>query len=201
MIVKLKGYIENLDDDFIDLDVGGVVFRVLMSNKNILKLGPIGSKVNLFIYEIIKEDSRIFAGFLENNERDIFSDLLTVQGVGGKMGINIMSNLDSEMIVQGIHNQDSQIFKNISGVGNKLALRIINELREKIKKKVLNKKIDISNKENLVFNDLVSCLLNLGFSQKICESTASYVINENQNKKLEELIPIAVKSLSNPSQQ
>jgi len=111
-----------------------------------------------------------------------------------------MSNLESQMIVQSINNEDSQIFKNISGVGNKLAIRIINELKEKIKKKIHVKKIDVSFKNNSIFNDLVSCLLNLGFSQKICESTASYVINKNQNKKLEELIPIAVKSLSNPSQ-
>ena len=199
MIVKLKGFIENLDDHFIDLDVRGVVFRILMSNKNILKLGPVGSQVDLFIYEIIKEDSRIFAGFLDDQERDIFSDLLTVQGVGGKMAINIMSKMDSQVIVQSIHNEDSLVFKNISGVGNKLALRIINELKEKIKKKIHVKKINISEKDNSTFNDLVSCLLNLGFSQKICESTASYVINKNQKKKLEELIPIAVKSLSNPN--
>ena len=137
MIVKLKGLIENLDDHYIDLDVRGVVFRILMSNKNILKLGPIGSQVDLFIYEIIKEDSRIFAGFLDDQERDIFSDLLTVQGVGGKMAINIMSNMDSQVIVQSIHNEDSLVFKNISGVGNKLALRIINELKEKLKRKFM----------------------------------------------------------------
>ena len=93
MIVKLKGNIENLDENFIDLDVNGVVFRVLMSNKNISKMGTIGSYVNIFIYEIIKEDSRIFAGFLREEERETFGDLLSVQGVGGKMAINIMSNL------------------------------------------------------------------------------------------------------------
>ena len=59
--------------------------------------------------------------------------------------------------------------------------------------------ISLSNKDNIIFKDLVSCLINLGFSQNVCETTASNVINENQNKKLEELIPIAVKSLSNPS--
>ena len=111
------------------------------------------------------------------------------------MAINIMSNMDSQVIVQSIHNEDSLVFKNISGVGNKLALRIINELKEKLKENSC-KKINISEKDNSTFNDLVSCLLNLGFSQKICESTASYVINKNQKKKLEELIPIAVKSLS-----
>ena len=200
MIVKLKGFIENLDDDFIDLDVQGIVYRILMSNKDIKELGSIGSQITLFIYEIIKEDARIFAGFLQNEARETFSDLLTVQGVGGKMAINIMSNLDNETIVQSIYNENNQIFKKISGVGNKLALRIINELKDKIKNKILNKKVIFSKENNTIFNDLVSCLVNLGFSQKVCESTASYVISKNQSKKLEELIPIAVKGLSNPSQ-
>ena len=142
---------------------------------------------------------RIFAGFLKNQERETFGDLLTVQGVGGKMAINIMSNLDNEVIINSIVKEDSQIFNQISGVGKKLALRIINELKEKVKKKVIIENISLSDKDNIILKDLVSCLINLGFSQNICETTASNVINENQNKKLEELIPIAVKSLSNPS--
>ena len=198
MIIKFKGIIENIEDDFIDIDVQGVVYRVLMSSMNILQLGTVGSTITIYIYEIIKEDSRLLVGFLHYSDRETFSDLLTVQGVGGKMAINIMSHLDTEMIINSIHNEDSEIFRKISGVGNKLALRIINELREKIKKKIINKKILGPKQESSMFHDLVSCLLNLGFSQKVCESTASYVINKNQNKKLEELIPIAVKSLSNP---
>lgn len=199
MITKLKGNIENKDEENIDLDVNGVVFRILMSKKNILKLGALGSYTEIFIYEIIREDARILSGFLEKEERETFSDLLTVQGVGSKMAINIMSNLDNERIIYSINQGDSQIFKNISGVGNKLALRIINELKEKIKKRIISKPLDIPEENNLVFKDLVSCLLNLGFSQKVCESTANYVINKNQDKELEELIPIAVKSLSNPT--
>ena len=199
MIVKLKGNIENFDENFIDLDVNGVVYRILMSNKDITKMGGIGSYVTIFIYEIIKEDSRIFAGFPREEERETFGDLLSVQGVGGKMAINIMSNLSNDTIIDSIVKEDSKIFNQISGVGSKIAMRIINELKEKIKKKNLSKNIFISGEKNLIFQDLVSCLLNLGFPQKVCETTASYVINNNQEKKLEELIPIAVKSLSNPS--
>lgn len=199
MIVKLKGNIENFDRNFIDLDVSGVVYRVLMSNKNISKLGSIGSYANIFIYEIIKEDSRIFAGFLREEERETFGDLLSVQGVGGKMAINIMSSLSNEIIIDSIVKEDSKIFNKINGVGSKLAMRLINELKEKIKKKNLNINITVSGEKNSIFQDLVSCLLNLGFPQKVCETTANYVINNNQEKKLEKLIPIAVKSLSNPS--
>ena len=199
MIVKLKGKIENFDENFIDLDVNGVVYRVLMSNKNISKMGAVGSYVNIFIYEIRKEDSRIFAGFLKEEEREMFGDLLSVQGVGGKMAINIMSNLTNETIIDSIIREDSKIFNKINGVGNKLAMRLINELKEKIKKKNHKKNIIIPGEKNSIFQDLVSCLLNLGFPEKVCETTANYVINNNQEKKLEELIPIAVKSLSNPS--
>jgi len=199
MIVKLKGNIENLDENFIDLDVNGVVYRVLMSNKNISKMGAVGSYVSIFIYEIRKEDSRIFAGFLKEEEREMFGDLLSVQGVGGKMAINIMSNLANETIIDAIIREDSKIFNKINGVGNKLAMRLINELKEKIKKKNHKKNIIIPGEKNSIFQDLVSCLLNLGFPEKVCETTANYVINNNQEKKLEELIPIAVKSLSNPS--
>ena len=199
MIVKLKGNIENFDENFIDLDVNGVVFRILMSNNNISKIGNIGSYITVFIYEIIKEDSRIFAGFLKEEERETFGDLLSVQGVGGKMAINIMSNLSNDTIIDSIVREDSKTFNKINGVGNKLAMRLINELKEKIKKKNLNKNIIISGENKSIFQDLVSCLLNLGFPQKVCENTANHVINNNQEKKLEELIPIAVKSLSNPS--
>ena len=199
MIVKLKGNIENFDKNFIDLDVNGVVYRVLMSNRSISKIGTIGSYVNIFIYEIRKEDSRIFAGFLKEEERETFGDLLSVQGVGGKMAINIMSSLTNETIIDSIIREDSKIFNKINGVGNKLAMRLINELKEKIKKKNHTKNIIIPGEKNSIFQDLVSCLLNLGFPEKVCETTANYVINNNQEKKLEELIPIAVKSLSNPS--
>ena len=199
MIVKLKGNIENFGENFIDLDVNGVVYRVLMSNKNISKMGAVGSYVTIFIYEIRKEDSRIFAGFLKEEERETFGDLLSVQGVGGKMAINIMSNLSNETIIDSIVREDSKVFNKINGVGNKLAMRLVNELKEKIKKKNHTKNIIIPGEKNSIFQDLVSCLLNLGFPEKVCETTANYVINNNQEKKLEELIPIAVKSLSNPS--
>ena len=142
--------------------------------------------------------SRLLVGFLHYGDRETFSDLLTVQGVGGKMAINIMSNLTNETIIDSIVREDAKIFNKINGVGNKLAMRLINELKEKIKKKNHKKNIIIPGEKNSIFQDLVSCLLNLGFPQKVCETTANYVINNNQEKKLDELIPIAVKSLSNP---
>ena len=100
MIVKLKGKIDNYSKNFIDIDVRDIVYRVLMTSSNVEFFREITAEVEIFIYEIIKEDSRTFIGFKDFKEREVFSDLLTVQGVGSKMAINIMSSLEySEIII------------------------------------------------------------------------------------------------------
>ena len=135
MIVKLKGFIEDWFEDFVDLDVKGVVYRVFVPKKNINKISEKGSLVTFFIFEILKESERLFFGFSNKNDRELFSDLLKVQGVGGKMALNIMSSLDSEVIQQSIIVKNHEVFSSVSGVGAKLSIRIVNELCEKLKKK------------------------------------------------------------------
>ena len=199
MIVKLKGFIEFCGEDYIDLDVKGVVFRVFLSNKNINKISNSESLINLFVYEVIKENERLFFGFNKYEEREIFSDLLCVQGVGGKMALNIMTKIELDEIVESINNENSKTFLSVSGVGNKLANRIINELKEKIRKKSFNVPKANNSIEKNNYNDLVSCLLNLGYPTKTCEITAEKVVNDNKTASLEKLIPVALKYLSKPS--
>lgn len=198
MIVKLKGFIEFCGEDYIDLDVKGVVFRVFLSNKNINKISNSESLINLFVFEVIKENERLFFGFNKYEEREIFSDLLCVQGVGGKMALNIMTKIELDEIVESINNENSKTFLSVSGVGNKLANRIINELKEKIRKKSFNVTQTNNSIEKNNYNDLVSCLINLGYPIKTCEITAEKVINDNKTESLEKLIPVALKYLSKP---
>jgi Holliday junction DNA helicase RuvA len=198
MIVKLKGFIEFCGEDYIDLDVKGVVFRVFLSNKNINKISNSESLINLFVFEVIKENERLFFGFNKYEEREIFSDLLCVQGVGGKMALNIMTKMELDEIVESINNENSKTFLSVSGVGNKLANRIINELKEKIRKKSFNVTQTNNSIEKNNYNDLVSCLINLGYPIKTCEITAEKVINDNKTESLEKLIPVALKYLSKP---
>ena len=198
MIVKLKGFIEDWFEDFVDLDVKGVVYRIFVPKKNINKISEKGSLVTFFIFEILKESERLFFGFSNKNDRELFSDLLKVQGVGGKMALNIMSSLDSEVIQDSIITKNQEVFSSVSGVGSKLAVRIVNELCEKLKKKEESAKV-ISNFSKTIFNDLVSCLSNLGYSQNICEKTAFEVISKNKKMNLEKLIPVALNYLSRPN--
>ena len=82
----------------------------LFPEKNINKISEKGSLVTFFIFEILKESERLFFGFSNKDDRELFSDLLKVQGVGGKMALNIMSSLDSETIQQFNNNKKSRSF-------------------------------------------------------------------------------------------
>ena len=115
------------------------------------------------------------------------------------MAINIMSYLESKDIINSIISENTKVFSLVSGVGNKLATRIVNELKEKFKKKNTEKEVLSGKKQNDQYQDLVSCLFNLGYGHKISESTATRVLSENEGEKLEELIPIALKYLSKPN--
>ena len=196
MIVKFKGKIDNYSENFIDIDVKDIVYRVLMTNSNVEFFKEITTEVEIFIYEIIKEDSRTFIGFKNFQEREVFSDLLSVQGVGSKMAINIMSSLECNEIINSIKADEISKLTNVSGVGQKLAKRINNELKEKLQKKFGLSDFKISVKDQMVKNDLISCLVNLGYPPKISESTAIEVISQNVNNDLESLIPIALKMLT-----
>ena len=196
MIVKLKGKIDNYSENFVDIDVRGIVYRVLMTNSNVEVFKKITAEVEIFTYEIIKEDSRTFIGFKNFQEREVFSDLLSVQGVGSKMAINIMSSLECNEIITSIKADEISKLTKVSGVGQKLAKRINNELKEKLQKKFELSNTKISEKDQMIKNDLISCLVNLGYPVKISESTAIEVISKNDNNDLEGLIPIALKMLT-----
>ena len=84
MIVKLKGFIDFCSIDFIDLDVNGVVYRVYIPQKNIEKIIDKSSQVSINVFEILKENERLFLVFLNSSDRELFSDLLTVQGLEEK---------------------------------------------------------------------------------------------------------------------
>ena len=199
MIVKLKGFIDFSSIDFIDLDVNGVVYRVYIPQKNIEKIIDKSSQVSIDVFEILKENERLFFGFLNSSDRELFSDLLTVQGVGGKMALNVMSQLNSNDIEGSILAKNPDVFSSVSGVGKKIAIRIINELFEKIRKKSDDKKVLKTDLTSTNYNDLVSCLHNLGYPLNVCEKTAVEVLRENKDVPLEKLIPIALNYLSKPS--
>jgi len=132
MIGKLKGVIDSLGEDFIILDVHGVGYIVNCSGRTLQSLPRIGEAATLAIETQVREDSIKLFGFTTENERDWFKILQNVQGVGTKVALAILSILSPQDLAIAIAAQDKAMVSRASGVGPKLAARIVAELKDKV---------------------------------------------------------------------
>ena len=131
MIAKLKGLLDSVSADHAVIDVNGVGYLVSASAKTLANLGGAGTPVTLHIETHVREDAIQLFGFLAERERDWFRLLQTVQGVGAKVALAILSVLSTDELHAAIANRDRTMVGRASGVGPKLAERIVNELKDK----------------------------------------------------------------------
>ncbi len=132
MIAKLTGILDSTGDDWAVLDVGGVGYLIFCSARTLAALLEMGETVSLNIETHVREDHIHLFGFMEDVERDWFRLLLTVQGVGAKVALAILSVLPPGDLMQAIAAQDKTAVSRANGVGPKLAARIVNELKDKM---------------------------------------------------------------------
>ncbi|MFN7227020.1 MAG: Holliday junction branch migration protein RuvA [Holosporales bacterium] len=131
MIAFLQGTVADSGVDSVVLDVHGVGYRVLCSAKTLASLPPQGQACRLWTDMHIREDAHILYGFTSNAEQHWFRLLNSVQGVGGKAALAVLSHLTPEQVERALAAQDSAAFRAADGVGPKLAQRIVAELKDK----------------------------------------------------------------------
>jgi Holliday junction DNA helicase RuvA len=172
MIGKLKGMIDSYGEDFIILDVNGVGYVVQCSARTLQKLPPIGEAAALAIETQVREDAIRLFGFTSDAERDWFRLLQTVQGVGAKVALAILSILAPGELTSAISMQDKATVARAQGVGPKLAARIVAELKDKapafgsIDPAVAQLAgVDESKSAPLPMRDAISALVHLGYGR------------------------------------
>ena len=131
MIAKLKGVLDETGEDWAIIDVQGVGYLVHCSAKTLNALGETGEAVTVFTDLQVSENDMRLLGFAESGERDWFRLLTTVQGVGSKVALAILSALSTGELCDACAAQDSASVSRAKGVGAKIAERIVNELKEK----------------------------------------------------------------------
>ena len=131
MIGKLKGLIDSFGEDFVILDVNGVGYVVTCSARTLQKMPRAGEGAALSIETLVREDSIRLFGFESDAERDWFKLLQSVQGVGAKVALAILSILSPGELATAIAMQDKALVSRAPGVGPKLAARIVAELKDK----------------------------------------------------------------------
>lgn len=132
MIAKLKGLVDSVGADFAVIDVGGVGYLVSCSSRTLGSLPPVGEPASLAVETEIREDRIHLYGFSRSAERDCFRLLRSVQGVGVKVALAILSALTPDEIGRAIAAEDAKSLSRANGVGGKLAARIVNELKDKV---------------------------------------------------------------------
>jgi Holliday junction DNA helicase RuvA len=132
MIAKLAGVVDQIGPEGAVIDVGGVGYLAFCSTRTISRLPPVGSTASLLIETHVREDHIHLYGFVDTAERDWFRRLTTVQGVGARLALAILSAVAPEQLGLAILAQDKAALARADGVGARLATRIVNELRDKV---------------------------------------------------------------------
>lgn len=132
MIATLSGIVDQVSTDGAVIDVGGVGYLAFCSSRTLGQLPPPGAAARLLIETHVREDHIHLYGFVDPAERDWFRRLTTVQGVGARLALAILSVLNPDALALAIFAQDKASLARADGVGAKLAARIVNELRDKV---------------------------------------------------------------------
>jgi len=205
MIAKLTGVIDTLGQGYLILDVNGVGYLVQASTRTLSRIGGKGDPASLLIETVIREDAFTLFGFADKAEQEWFKLLTSVQGVGAKAGLAILSVNTPDKISLAIAAKDKAAIQAADGVGPKLATRILTELKDKAANIDLGANpqsvsfSDIASDEPTpdtgIDNDAISALVNLGYARSDA-FTAVTKAKPQANDNLQDLIRLALKELS-----
>lgn len=206
MIGKLTGVVDSTGEDWALIDVNGVGYIAFASGRTLGALPGRGEAVALLIETHVREDHIHLFGFIDAAERDWFRLLCTVQGVGAKMALALLSALDPAALQQTIAAQDKTALTRANGVGPKLAQRIASELKDKAGAIALSPTTSqplnggatpAADGEAAVSADAVSALVNLGYGRTEAFSAVARAASEagEQGASVESLIKAGLKEL------
>lgn len=172
MFARLKGIVDEIGEDTAIVDVGGVGYLVHCSSRTLGGLPGRGEAVRLEIETHVREDHIHLYGFADTGERDWFRLLTTVQGVGARVALAILSVLPPDALVQAVAAQDKAAVARANGVGPKLAQRIVSELKDKVGSMSFAPGAAVAGDsgkgaapESGASDDAVSALVNLGYGR------------------------------------
>lgn len=190
MIAGVKGIIESIGSNWVILDVGGVAFQVFLPTSTLSNLSVVGRPARLHTHLHVREDNLTLYGFGSARELSLFETLITVKGIGPKLGLAMLSAMDAEQLATAIAAGDANMLTAVPGIGQKTANRIILELKDKIGGTwMLTQDLESVQRNS----EVVAALTSLGYS--VVEATrAVAALPSSSQLSLEDKIKLALKS-------
>lgn len=205
MIAMLRGRILHLGETDCLIDVGGVGYQCQMTKRCLAQMGEVGAEVTIYVDTAIRDDSIVLTGFSNIDIKAAWNLLKTVQGVGTKAALSILSALTPDELMLAIAASDRAMISRADGVGPKLAQRIINELAEKIANIPLGGHQPVVSSGGAgigvaagdpVLGDATSALVNLGYGRAEAHQVVATLIKESDAPRIEDILPLALKRLA-----
>ncbi len=196
MIAYLSGKLLEKQATAVIVDVGGVGYEVIIPLSTFYELGEVGDTVELRIYTHVREDVLQLFGFRTLRERELYLKLISVNGIGAKSGITMLSGMSADEIVTAIRTDNLARLTSIPGVGKKTAERLVIELRDK-----LNEFTTQATQEHIaaggnqaelpadaVFDDALSALVNLGYQRNAAEKALNQAVKDGTEISVQKLL-------------
>ena len=206
MIAHLSGTLLSKHPNSVILDVAGVGYEVNIPISTFYDLEETGSNVQLRIYTHVREDALQLYGFKTTRERELFLRLISVSGIGPRLGITLLSGLSADEMIASIRTNDLARLTLIPGVGRKTAERLVMELRDKVAslssaelEEEFGKKTDTGAPvitEDSMRGDVLSALLNLGYQRNAAEKAVTAAIDEGGDISVELILRRSLKKLA-----
>jgi Holliday junction DNA helicase RuvA len=171
MISVLHGSIISQETDGIIVDVSGVGFHVMVPSNLRDQLQP-GENVYLFTRMIVREDALLLCGFETRDGREVFDLLLSVNGIGPRLALSVLSTLTPDTIRRAVFNEQADIFRRVPGIGNKTAQKIVLHLKDRLPK---TEGLEPLSRISDVDSEVLSALTSLGYSLVEAQAALQYI--------------------------
>ncbi len=201
MIAFVKGRIDEITEENVVIDVGGIGYNVKISTQTAALLPGLGEEIKLYTYTCVREDTFSLYGFLTRDDLEIFKRLITVNGIGPKGGLAILSVMSADNLRFAIISGDAAAISKAPGIGKKTAERVILDLKDKISledtlvhKEMLRFKEEGSVSDNRARNEAVEALTALGYSASDALHAVKSV-QTDENMDVETILKLALKNM------
>ena len=202
MIAQLRGVLLHIGARDCLIEVGGVGYQCQMGQKCLTRIGQVGDAAVIYTHTAIKDDGIILTGFADLEMKAAWHLLKTVQGVGDKAALAILSVVAPDALMLAIAAADKAVIQRAEGVGAKLAQRIINELADKVADISLAASASpdsapaTTKTSDPILLDTISALVNLGYGRSEAHQAVAQLMREEDTPSVETLVPLALKHLA-----
>jgi Holliday junction DNA helicase RuvA len=192
MIAFLNGVVAKKSTGQLIIDVSGVGYSVEVSTQTQDKLPKEGSKIQLLIYHHFTDSDQRLFGFSEQKEKNLFERLITVKGIGPKLGLTILSGMPAHELIQAIVTQDTGALSGITGIGKKTAGRMVLELKDKLFDESEPSIVSDNGQTRDRREESVSALQALGFRKQDANKVVSKIISNNPDAGISDIVKQAL---------